>query len=90
LYYNINNDEEERYRTSFRGPQEHRGGYEYIDSAMTTESECPNCMKTGQTNILLTKIPFFREIMIVGFECPECGFRNNEVQFAGRLSDFGI
>ena len=47
-------------------------------------------MKTGQTNILLTKIPFFRDIMIVGFDCPECGFRNNEVQFAGRLSDFGI
>lgn len=39
---------------------------------------------------MLTKIPFFREIMICSFICEECGFRNNEVQFAGKLSDFGV
>lgn len=39
---------------------------------------------------MLTKIPFFREIMICSFQCDHCGFRNNEVQFAGKLQDFGV
>jgi zinc finger protein len=28
--------------------------------------------------------------MICSFQCDHCGFRNNEVQFAGKLSDFGV
>jgi len=39
---------------------------------------------------MLTKIPFFREIMISSFCCDHCGFKNSEVSFAGRLEDFGV
>jgi zinc finger protein len=28
--------------------------------------------------------------MICSFQCDHCGFRNNEVQFAGKLQDFGV
>jgi len=28
--------------------------------------------------------------MISAFNCDECGYRNNEVQFAGRIEDFGV
>ena len=28
--------------------------------------------------------------MICSFQCDNCGFRNNEVQFAGKLQDFGV
>ena len=38
----------------------------------------------------MTKIPFFREIIISSFLCEECGNRNNEVQFGGKLPDFGV
>lgn len=41
------------------------------------------------TNLLLTSIPHFREIIIASFECPHCGARNNEVQFAGVISERG-
>jgi zinc finger protein len=51
---------------------------------------CVNCEKNGKTTILLTKVPFFRELMITSFSCEECGFHNNEVQFAGKLCDFGV
>jgi zinc finger protein len=57
---------------------------------MVIESLCMNCEKNGKTTILLTKIPFFREIIISSFYCDECGFRNNEVQFGGKLPDFGV
>lgn len=37
----------------------------------------------GTTRLLLTKIPYFREIVIMSFSCDHCGFQNNEVQPAG-------
>ena len=54
------------------------------------ESVCTSCFESGETIILLTKIPFFREIIVTSFSCEHCGFKNNEVQFAGELPDFGV
>jgi C4-type Zn-finger protein len=31
----------------------------------------------------------FREIIIMAFECPHCGFRNNELQSAGVFNERG-
>jgi zinc finger protein len=52
---------------------------------------------------LFTKIPFFKgilslyktnvyyiEIILSSFACSECGHKNTEVQFGGKLADFGI
>lgn len=44
----------------------------------------------GKTRLLLTKIPAFKEIILVSFYCEECGFKNNEVQFGGTIADYGI
>lgn len=54
------------------------------------ESMCMNCQETGVTKFMLMKIPFFKEIMVSAFHCEECGFKNSEVSFAGRLDDYGI
>lgn len=54
------------------------------------ESFCPNCEKNGITRFLLTKIPFFKEIIVMAFECSNCGYRNSEVQSASNLADYGI
>jgi zinc finger protein len=35
------------------------------------------------TRLLLTKIPYFREIIVMSFSCDKCGFHNNEIQPAG-------
>lgn len=59
-------------------------------SATVIQSECPNCYKQGKTTLFLTKIPFFREVIISSFYCDECGNRNNQVQFGGQLPDFGV
>lgn len=43
------------------------------------------CRQNGTTSLLLTLIPNFRKILLSAFECPHCGERNSEVQFAGEL-----
>lgn len=54
------------------------------------ESFCVNCEENGITRILMTKIPFFKEIIIMAFECPHCGYRDSEVQPGQVLAEHGI
>uniref|UniRef100_A0A2K6EJ17 Zinc finger protein ZPR1 n=1 Tax=Propithecus coquereli TaxID=379532 RepID=A0A2K6EJ17_PROCO len=51
------------------------------------ESLCMNCYNNGITRLLLTKIPFFREIIVSSFSCEHCGWNNTEIQSAGRIQD---
>ncbi|PVH18243.1 uncharacterized protein CXQ87_001161 [Candidozyma duobushaemuli] len=53
------------------------------------ESMCMRCHKNGCTRMLLTKIPFFREIIVMSFACPHCGFRNSEIQAAAQIAEKG-
>jgi len=39
--------------------------------------------------LLMMDIPHFREIVLMAFECPHCGERNSEVQFAGLIGEKG-
>ncbi len=45
-------------------------------------TQCISCEEMGITNVMMTRIPFFRDIIIMAFECEHCGFRNSEVQSA--------
>ncbi|KAE8674620.1 zinc finger protein ZPR1-like isoform X2 [Hibiscus syriacus] len=53
------------------------------------ESLCMRCTQNGTTRFLLTSIPHFRKVLLSAFECPHCGERNNEVQFAGEIQPKG-
>ncbi|CCE85214.1 Piso0_004796 [Millerozyma farinosa CBS 7064] len=53
------------------------------------ESLCMSCYKTGTTRLLLTRIPFFREVILMSFACPHCGFRNSEIQPAAQIAEKG-
>ncbi|XP_050228426.1 uncharacterized protein LOC126677705 [Mercurialis annua] len=53
------------------------------------ESLCMRCGENGMTRLLLTIIPNFRKILLSAFDCPHCGERNNEVQFAGEIQPRG-
>lgn len=54
------------------------------------ESMCMNCHQNGTTRLLLTKIPFFKEIIVSSFSCPHCCWSNTEIQSAGRIQDQGV
>ncbi|CAH0001772.1 unnamed protein product [Clonostachys byssicola] len=53
------------------------------------ESLCMNCGKNGITRLLLTVIPYFREVVIMSFACEHCGLQNNEIQAAGTVQPKG-
>ncbi|KAF8327180.1 zf-ZPR1-domain-containing protein [Cantharellus anzutake] len=53
------------------------------------ESLCMSCGQQGITRMLLTSIPYFREIIVLSFQCEHCGFSNNEVQPAGSYKEQG-
>lgn len=53
------------------------------------ESLCMNCHEDGMTRLLLTRIPYFREIILMSFYCEHCHFKNNEIQPAGEIQEQG-
>lgn len=60
------------------------------EEPINIESMCPNCEKNGETRMMLTNIPFFKDVLVVSFSCEICGHRNNEIQNAGVLADTGL
>ncbi|KAF8808890.1 zf-ZPR1-domain-containing protein [Phlegmacium glaucopus] len=54
------------------------------------ESLCMKCGEQGTTRLLLTSIPFFREVIVMSFRCEHCGLANNETQSAGAVRPEGV
>lgn len=54
------------------------------------ESMCMNCHQNGTTRLLLTKIPFFKEIIVSSFSCANCSWSDTEIQSAGRIQEQGV
>ncbi|XP_040890872.1 zinc finger protein ZPR1 [Toxotes jaculatrix] len=54
------------------------------------ESLCMNCYHNGTTRLLLTRIPFFKEVIVSSFSCANCGWSNTEIQSAGRIQEQGV
>ncbi|KAI8634388.1 zinc finger protein zpr1 [Xylariaceae sp. FL1651] len=53
------------------------------------ESLCMNCHENGITRMLLTAIPYFREVILMSFHCDKCNFSNSEIQSAGTIQPKG-
>ncbi|XP_031832131.1 zinc finger protein Zpr1 [Nomia melanderi] len=54
------------------------------------ESLCVSCGKNGITRLLLTKIPHYKDVVVMSFDCEHCGYQNNEIQNSGKIQDKGI
>jgi len=53
------------------------------------ESLCSACGQNGVTKLLLTKIPHYKEVIIMSFSCEFCGYQNNEIQSGGIIQEKG-
>ena len=53
------------------------------------DSLCMRCGEQGVTRMLLTTIPYFKEIVLMSFECPHCHFKNSEIQPASEIQEKG-
>ena len=59
-------------------------GLQKIDDCL-----CVHCGKWGTTNIILTTVPYFREVIIMAFTCDTCGFRSQDIQQGGMIQERG-
>lgn len=44
----------------------------------------------GVTKLLLTKIPFYKDVILMSFQCDHCGYRNCEIQSGGQCQEHGL
>ncbi|KAM3955722.1 zinc finger protein Zpr1 [Aphomia sociella] len=54
------------------------------------ESLCVNCYANGMTRLLLTRIPHYKNVVLMSFSCEKCGFENNEIQPGGAFAETGV
>ncbi|VDK55058.1 unnamed protein product [Anisakis simplex] len=53
------------------------------------ESLCTNCHKNGITRIMCTRIPYYRQVIVMSFTCDHCGYGNNELQSGEAVQEHG-
>ncbi|KAL9937786.1 hypothetical protein V8E36_003331 [Tilletia maclaganii] len=83
-------DVEEQAQPGLSGEASAGGEVQQQKMVEETESLCMRCGENGTTRMLLTSIPYFKEIIILSFYCPHCHESNNEVQSAGEIKEKGI
>ncbi|CAD5224775.1 unnamed protein product [Bursaphelenchus okinawaensis] len=59
------------------------------EAPMELESVCVNCQENGITKLMCTRIPFYKQVILMSFSCDHCGYRNNELQSGEPVQEFG-
>lgn len=54
------------------------------------DTNCPNCQSKCDTNMKVTSIPHFKEVVIMSTNCDSCGNRTNEVKSGSGIEDKGV
>jgi zinc finger protein len=60
------------------------------DEVVQFNNPCPNCKAICETNMKVTDIPYFKQVVIMCTICDECGYRTNEVKPGGGIEKQGI
>ncbi len=50
---------------------------------------CPGCRVEGRTQMCQVDIPHFKDVIIMSFDCENCGYRSNEVKGGGGIPTKG-
>mmetsp|Transcript_16958 Transcript_16958/g.30490 ORF Transcript_16958/g.30490 Transcript_16958/m.30490 type:complete len:480 (-) Transcript_16958:7644-9083(-) len=56
------------------------------EESMEFHVECYSCHRMGKTNMCMTNIPHFKDVVIMAFQCDYCGMRNTEIKGGGGIS----
>lgn len=54
------------------------------------QTDCPSCQSKCETNMKVTNIPHFKEVIIMSTNCDACGARTNEVKSSGGIEELGV
>ncbi|GMS79481.1 hypothetical protein PENTCL1PPCAC_1656, partial [Pristionchus entomophagus] len=56
---------------------------------MEIESMCMQCEENGLTRLMCVRIPYYKAVILMSFECEHCGFKNNEIQSGEACQEHG-
>jgi len=62
---------------------------ELHDEVLQFPTNCPECNAPCETNMKMTSIPFFKEVVIMATNCDTCGHKTNEVKSGGGIEEKG-
>lgn len=57
---------------------------------LSFHTNCPECSAPCKTNMKVTSIPHFKDVVIMATVCDACGVKTNEVKSGGGIEDKGI
>jgi zinc finger protein len=60
------------------------------DEVLTFQTNCPSCNSPCDTNMKVTRIPNFKEVIIMATSCDICGEKSNEVKSGSGIAPEGI
>jgi zinc finger protein len=60
------------------------------DEVLTFLTNCPNCNSPCDTNMKVTQIPYFKEVIVMATACDICGNKSNEVKSGTGIAPQGI
>lgn len=53
-------------------------------------TNCPECQASCETNMKVTTIPHFKDVVIMATNCDACGHKTNEVKSGGGIEEKGV
>lgn len=59
------------------------------EEAIKFPTPCPHCTQPAETDMCVTDIPHFKEVIIMSLVCEACGYKSNEVKGGGAIPAFG-
>lgn len=54
------------------------------------QTNCPECQAPCETNMKVTTIPHFKDVVIMATVCDACGIKTNEVKSGGGIEEKGV
>ncbi len=74
-------------------PETDGGGMDGVDvvddQVYELPSECPACAKPCTVNAKKTKIPHFKDVIIMATVCEHCGYKTNDIKTGGEIPEKG-
>ncbi|GAB6028103.1 nucleolar zinc-finger protein [Chamberlinius hualienensis] len=81
----LDNEEEEKINSANKETED-----DLTDEVLTFQSNCSQCHAPCSTHMKVTKIPFFKEVVIMATNCDICGHRTNEVKSGSGIEPKGL
>mmetsp|Transcript_10933 Transcript_10933/g.13829 ORF Transcript_10933/g.13829 Transcript_10933/m.13829 type:complete len:299 (-) Transcript_10933:170-1066(-) len=60
-----------------------------VGEGIALPTTCPSCQNMTTTNMCITNIPYFKELIIMSLNCEQCGYKSNEVKAGGAIPKLG-